>query len=129
VEGQSEHAHEEVDSVAGQVALGPTPVWEREFDEGFAGWMAGNPALASTDCGKYIEGMSYAGTVKNGVVVLPPGVKLAEGTEVDVVPRDLRVADDPFLQAIAGAAKPRTNWPKDYALNHGFYVSGEPKKA
>ena len=85
--------------------------------------------LASLGCRKHIEAMSYAGTVKNGVVVLPAGVKLAEGTEVDVVPRDLRVAGDPFLRAIAGAAKRRTHWPRDYALNHGFYVSGEPKKA
>jgi hypothetical protein len=85
--------------------------------------------LASLGCRKYFEAMSYAGTVKNGVVVLPAGVKLAEGTEVDVVPRDLRIAGDPFLQAVAGAAKRRTHWPRDYALNHGFYVSGEPKKA
>ena len=85
--------------------------------------------LASLECRKYIGAMSYAGTVKNGVVVLPPGVKLAEGTAVEVVPRDLRVAGDPFLQAIAGVAKRRRHWPRDYALNHGFYVSGEPKKA
>jgi len=56
----------------------------RELDEGVAGWMAGNPVLASMDCGKYIEGLSYAGMVKNGVVVLPPGVKLAQGTKVVV---------------------------------------------
>ena len=67
--------------------------------------------LASLGCRKYIEAMSYAGTVKNGVVVLPPDVKLPEGTEVDVVPRDLSVA-------VAGAAKRRTHWPRDYALNH-----------
>lgn len=54
------------------------------------------------------------------VRLLPPGVKLAEGAEV--LARDLRVAGDPFLQAIAGAAKPRTYWPKDYVLNHGFHV-------
>jgi len=72
--------------------------------------------------------MSYAGTVKNGVVVLPRDVKLAEGTEVDVVPRDLSGADDPFLRAVAEASKPRAHWPRDYALNHGAYVSGEPRK-
>ena len=72
--------------------------------------------------------MSYAGKVKNGVVVLPPDVKLAEGTEVEVVPRGLRVGDDPFLRAVERTAKPRAHWPRDYALNHGSYVSGEPRK-
>jgi hypothetical protein len=58
-----------------------------------------------------------------------PVFSVYEGTEVDVMPRDLRVAGDPFLQAVAGAAKRRTHWPRDYALNHGFYASGEPEKA
>jgi len=33
-----------------------------------------------------------------------------------------------FLAAVLKTAKPRPHWPKDYALNHGHYVSGEPKK-
>ena len=70
--------------------------------------------------------MSYTGKVQNGVVVLPPEVKLPEGTEVEVTPR--AVADDPFVQAAMKADKPHPHWPKDYALNHGHYVSGEPKK-
>ena len=73
--------------------------------------------------------MSYTGKVKDGVVVLPPDVKLPEGTEVDVVPRDTRPEEDPFLAAVRKVAKPRPHWPKDYALNHGHYVSGEPKKS
>jgi hypothetical protein len=36
--------------------------------------------------------------------------------------------DDPFLAAVRKTAKPRPHWPKDYALNHGHYVSGEPRK-
>ena len=36
--------------------------------------------------------MSYTGTVKNGVIVLPPEVKLEEGAQVEVVPRDPSVA-------------------------------------
>lgn len=71
--------------------------------------------------------MSYTGKIQNGVVVLPPGVKLPEGAEVEVTPRE--VMDDPFVQAAMKAAKPRPHWPKDYALNHGHYVSGEPKKS
>ena len=72
--------------------------------------------------------MSYTGKVKNGVVVLPPEVKLPEGAEVRVEPVELLPEDDPFLQAVLKLAKPRPHWPRDYALNHGLYVSGEPRK-
>ena len=44
------------------------------------------------------SGMSYKGRVKNGVVVLPPEAKLAEGTEVEVTPTEVE-ATDPFLKA------------------------------
>jgi hypothetical protein len=73
--------------------------------------------------------MNYTGTVKDGVVVLPPGVKLPEGAEVEVVPREPAALEDPFLTAIANTARPRPHWPADYALNHGHYVSGEPRKS
>jgi hypothetical protein len=73
--------------------------------------------------------MSYTGTVKNGVVVLPPDVTLPEGAEVEVVPREVQSQDDPFLAAALKTAKRRPHWPQDYASNHGHYVSGEPKKS
>jgi len=72
--------------------------------------------------------MSYTGKIKNGVVVLPPEANLPEGTEVKVEPIERPTEEDPFLAAIRKVAKPRPHWPKDYALNHGHYVSGEPKK-
>lgn len=72
--------------------------------------------------------MSYTGTVKNGVIVLPPEVKLEEGAQVEVVPRELTPEEDPFLAAVLKLAKPRPHLPKDYALNHGHYNRGEPKK-
>jgi hypothetical protein len=73
--------------------------------------------------------MSVTGKIKNGVVVLPPGTELPEGADVKVETLDLARQDDPFLAAALKAAKPRPHWPKDYALNHGHYVSGEPKKS
>ena len=73
--------------------------------------------------------MSFKGTIQNGVVVLPPEIKLPEGTEVNVEVPDLPPEKDPFIQAVLNLAKPRPHWPKDYALNHGHYVSGEPKKS
>ena len=73
--------------------------------------------------------MSFTGIVKDGVVVLSADVKLPEGTAVKIEPQDTIPEHDPFLQAILKAAKPRPHWPKDYALNHGHYVSGEPQKS
>ena len=73
--------------------------------------------------------MSFTGKIHNGVVVLPPEVKLPEGTEVTVEALNVALESDPFLQAVSKAAKPRPHWTKDYALNHGHYVSGEPKKS
>lgn len=72
--------------------------------------------------------MSVTGKVKNGVVVLPPGTKLPEGADVKVETLELAPQDDPFLAAVRKTAKSRPHWPKDYALNHGHYVSGEPRK-
>ena len=72
--------------------------------------------------------MSVTGIIKNGVVVLPPGSQLPEGAEVKVETLKLTAEDDPFLAAVKKVAKPRPYWPKDYALNHGHYVRGEPRK-
>ena len=73
-------------------------------------------------------GVSYKGTVKNGVVVLPPEARLAEGSTVEVTPLQGVEEDPPFLQAILKLAKPR-DWPEDFALNHAHYVKGHPKKS
>ena len=72
--------------------------------------------------------MSVTGTVKNGVIVLPPGTQLPEGAEVKIETIQLTTADDPFVAAVERLAKPRPHLPRDYALNHGHYVRGEPKK-
>lgn len=72
--------------------------------------------------------MSFTGRIQNGIVVLPPEIKLPEGTEVNVETMDSPPEPDPFMQAVLKSAKPRPHWPKDYALNHGHYISGEPKK-
>ena len=73
--------------------------------------------------------MSFKGKVKNGVVVLPPEAKLAEGAEVEVWPANLCPEDDPFLAAVRKTAKPRPHWPRDYARkvdDHLYGVSREP---
>ena len=72
--------------------------------------------------------MSVTGKVKNGVVVLPPGTKLPEGAAVRVETLDSNSQSDPLAAAVEKLAKPRPHLPNDYALNHGHYVRGEPKK-
>ena len=72
--------------------------------------------------------MSVTGTVKNGVIVLPPGIVLPEGAEVKVETLELPTQDDPLVTTVEKLARPRPHLPKDYALNHGHYIRGEPKK-
>ena len=72
--------------------------------------------------------MSVTGTVKNGVIVLAPGTRLPEGTEVNVETIELSTSEDSFRATVERLAKPRPHLPRDYALNHGHYVRGEPKK-
>ena len=73
--------------------------------------------------------MSVTGKIKNSMVVLPPGTKLPEGADVKIETLELPPEDDPFVVAVLKVAKPRPHWPKDFVLNHGHYVSGEPKKS
>ena len=65
--------------------------------------------------------------VKNGVVPIPRGLKLAEGADVALVPLGPLPGDPPFLKVALKLAKPR-GWPRDFALNHGHYVKGQRKK-
>lgn len=69
--------------------------------------------------------MSVTGKVKNGVVVLPPGTKIPEGAQVTV---ETNPVSDPLPAAIEKLAKRRNHLPKDYALNHGHYIAGEPSR-
>jgi hypothetical protein len=67
------------------------------------------------------------GKVKNGVIPLPPGLKLADGTTVGLIPLVPLPSDPSFLKTALKLAKPR-NWPRDFALNHGHYVKCRLKK-
>ena len=73
--------------------------------------------------------MSYKGTVKNGVVILPPDAKLPDGTAVEIIPEELSSAEDPFLAAVQKVAKPRRHWPADYARNLDHFLYGVPKES
>jgi len=71
--------------------------------------------------------VSFKGTVKNGVVVLPPEANLADGTVVEVAPVTAHPTDPPFLRELLKLSKDR-DWPEDFALNHAQYTKGHPKR-
>ena len=67
------------------------------------------------------------GKVKKGVIALPRGLELAEGASVALIPLEALPGDTPFLKLALKLAKPR-RWPRDFALNHGHYTKGHPRK-
>lgn len=72
--------------------------------------------------------MSYKGTVKNGVVVLEPGAKLAEGTEVRVEPKSPSPAGDRELDPIWQMGDLAVDCgPADLSVNADHYLYGHPK--
>ena len=78
---------------------------------------------------RYETGVSIKGTVKNGVVVLPPEAKLPDGTPVEVIADETRPEDDPFVAAVLKVAKPRPHWPKDYVRNLDQHLYGVSKSS
>ncbi len=74
-------------------------------------------------------GVSYKGTVKNGVVVLPPEAKLPEGANVEVIAEGSSPEMDPFVAAALRVKKARPHWPNDYRRNLDHYLYGAQKKS
>ncbi|HMB95068.1 MAG TPA: hypothetical protein VKK61_03430 [Tepidisphaeraceae bacterium] len=80
--------------------------------------------------------MTYRGKVMGGVVVLPTGASLPDGTEVNVAPIEPAsqgVADDSLWRRLSELgrsteSKP-TNLPTDLAANHDHYLHDLPKRA
>jgi hypothetical protein len=72
--------------------------------------------------------MSYNGTVKNGVVVLPPQAKLPEGSKVQVTLLETSRSEGDagqWLLQFAGTVK---GLPRDFARNHDHYIHGTAKR-
>lgn len=71
--------------------------------------------------------MSITATVKNGVLVLPPGVQLPEGAEVQLtVPEP--TADRSFADRYASYVGVADDLPSDLAANLDHYVHGHRRK-
>lgn len=79
--------------------------------------------------------MTYRGRVRNGVVVLEPGVRLREGMDVRVEPVEEMQEAAPGSQearqlregllSFSGAIK---EGPSDLARNHDHYLHGTPRR-
>lgn len=78
--------------------------------------------------------MTYQGTVQNGVVVLPDGVSLPDGTQVTVVASPTANVDpersiwEKFEQLAQWAESQPCDLPSDLARNHDYYLHGLPKR-
>jgi len=72
--------------------------------------------------------MTYTGTVSNGIVILPPEAKLADGTKVRVELLEDVSRLEPVgkrLLALVGSAD---ELPEDFADNHDHYIHGAPRR-
>ena len=72
--------------------------------------------------------MSVTGTVENGVVKLPAGVQLPDGTEVEVTLLVATKEAEQFTDELVRIASQTKNLPADLARNHDHYLHGLPKK-
>jgi len=80
--------------------------------------------------------MSVTGRVVNGVIVLPPGTALQEGSEVKVESASMPASEDPFVQAVQNIVNDRSNreektgatLPDDLSVNLDYYLHGHTRK-
>ena len=71
-------------------------------------------------------GMSFTGKVKDGVVVLPPGLKLPDGLEVQLIVPD-SASSPSFAERYAAYIGAADDLPSDLAENLDLYVHGHRK--
>ena len=75
--------------------------------------------------------MSYTGIMKGGVVVLPAGVQLPDGAQVEVMvptPLSMPQPDRPVYDALAEFVGAFDGLPADLARNHDHYLHGTPRQ-
>jgi hypothetical protein len=72
--------------------------------------------------------MSYIGTVTQGVIVLPPDVKLREGSRVRVEPLAADLERGTLGQRLLRFAGTVEGLPADMARNHDRYLHGHANR-
>lgn len=68
--------------------------------------------------------MSFTGTIENGVVKLPSGLGLPDGTQVRVEPITKPDAGNELTRRFAEIASKVSSLPMDFAAKHDHYVHG-----
>lgn len=71
------------------------------------------------------DAMTYIGTVKNGLVELPPNAALPDGTTVRVEPVESGAGGDDFLLSDLAVD---ADAPSDLSREHDHYIYGTPKR-
>jgi hypothetical protein len=82
--------------------------------------------------------MTFVGKIQNGVVVLPKGVSLPEGTQVIITPSESSGAPEINAKrsSFGETMEELARWvesqpcdlPEDLAANHDHYIHGLPKR-
>ena len=72
--------------------------------------------------------MSFTSKIHKGVIVVPPGLHLPEGTEVEVTPSIGSGEAEAFTDALLRIAAKTRELPPDLAENHDHYLHDLPKK-
>lgn len=73
--------------------------------------------------------MSFTGTVKDGVVVLPAGLKLPDGLEVQLTVPDSASPEETFVLRETASPFPTVGGlPDDLAINLDYYLHGHQHK-
>ena len=70
--------------------------------------------------------MSFTGTIENGVVKLPSGLGLPDGTQVRVEPITKPAPRNELTRRLANIAGKVSNLPSDFAAEHDHYLHGTP---
>ena len=78
--------------------------------------------------------MTYRGKYRNGTVVLPKGVNIPEGTEVEVTlirpaaNESIQASESTFYERYKEFIGVLDGLPSDLAENHDHYLYGTPKR-
>lgn len=72
--------------------------------------------------------MSYTGTVIGGVIKLPPGANLADGTQVHIESLDDDEDRRPLVEKLKEIARDMPEMPQDWAAQHDHYIHGTSKR-
>lgn len=72
--------------------------------------------------------MSVSGTVRNGVVVLPPEAHFEEGQRVEVTATPVAPEEAGALREMASGIPAAPDLPDDLAINHDYYLHSHAHK-